>query len=499
MGLEAAYKRFDQMMSGMSEDGRTIGVKDAYTRSAWVYGAISIIAESVARTPFEILQGETPLKAGPLVKLSEEPNAYDNQNTSTKFRTAYLTELLLNGAVMKVFTEISGQTPLEMTVFPRSKFTAEAVIDKNGKEVVRRWHLNHRGGRNTYIPGDEINHDVLYNPLHDWEGLAPLAAAIAVVNNDVNVSEFANRFFVNDASPGLIFSSDDPGFDQDQAKIATQLWNEKHRGVGKAWKTAFLGHGLRPFKVGMGLDPRILGALKGLTREEIVTGIFKVPLSIFGQSDIAGNQGVVIGGRGSASDSEKEGFLINVIIPWARRYDEDFNKDIAWRFGATLRGRHNFSENPILENRRLARAQTAAELLQYGIPINEMIRWLRLELSEVGWGDEWLVQDNLIPASVLVKAGDKLLEKRSNQSAGGQQSSIAAGMEMLADPSFKAHRDQFISESAEKIVTIAEERIASGLHEHEKKIQAMLDKNHGKKRETFGGNGQIHRLEEIGR
>lgn len=474
MTTEQAMRRFDAMMAH-GEEGRIISPKESFTRSAWVYGAVSIIAEAVSRTPFIITIGDDAqqrVRTGPIVDLITNPNGYDNQNTSAKFRNAYMIELLLNGAVMKVFTEIKGQQPLEMTIFPRSRFRAETIFDKNGREVVRRWFQT--GGRsgNRYVPGDEIYHDSLYNPLHDWEGLAPLSAALAVVANDVNISEYANRYFTNDASPGVVFSSDDPQFDNVRAAEATKLYNEKHRGVGKAWKAVFLGNGLRPYKVGMGLDARILGALKGLTREEIVTGIFKVPLSIFGQSDIAGNAGVVIGGRNAASESEKEGFIINVIIPWARRFDEEFNKDIAWRFDERFRGLHDFGENPILENRRLARAQTAAELLKHGVSLNEITRWLRLEISEMPWGDEWLVPDNMIPASVLVKAGDKLLEQRDEKKKGPKGQ--LAGLDELEDPSLGQHRTGAITEHVEKIVTAAEERLRSGLHEHEARVRQIL-------------------------
>lgn len=493
MTTEEAYRRWDRMISAATgSDGKNVGIKEAYARSAWVYGAISIIADAVARTPFKITINDNEVKGGPLVRLVEEPNTYDNQNTSTKFRYGYMTEILLNGAVIKLFTEMDGQTPQEVAIYPRSRFRAETVVDKNGKERVLRWHLAHRGVNNTYIPGDEAHHDALYNPLHDWEGLAPLAAAIAVVNNDVNVSEFVNRFFVNDASPGLVFSSEDPEFDYDKAELATKTWNDKHRGVGKAWSTVFMGHGLKPFKVGMGLDPRVLGALKGLTREEIVTGIFKVPLSIFGQSDLAGNSGVVIGGRNAASDSEKEGFIINVVIPWAHRYDEEFNKDIAWRFGVGYKGKHDFSENPILENRRLARAQTAAELLKHGIPLNEMVRWLRLELSEVEWGDDWLVPDNMIPAAVLVKARDKLLEQKSAKSG---QSALSAGIDSLADPAMEATRKEFVEKFAQEIVDTAVERLRSGQHEHEERIRAIIARRDGLSSQNGNGNG-LHRIEE---
>ncbi len=400
--LSQSVDRFDQLQSRETE---TISSRDSYRLSTWVRGAISLIAETAANLPFFCYgpgTGKEPLTSGPLFDLINRPNDYDQQNTSTKFRIAYLTELLLNGAVMRAFPAMDGFVPTSMLVYPRWRFQGHVVDDENGMRVVSRWTLRARSITRTFIPGDDIYHDSLYNPYDDIEGLSPLQAALLTINNEFDSGEFTQRFFRNDSSTGIIFSSDHDGFKQDQADNATKRWNELHAGKQNAFGAKFVGYGLKPTSVGNPFDGKAHAVLKSLSKEEIVTGIYKIPLELFGVE--SSSQGVTIGDR--KADTAQESFLVNVIQPWTNRYDEEINRDVSWRFGGGFRCEHSFTEHPLLEKRRLERARAAAELLDRGVPLNSVIRWLKLQVEMPSWGDEWFVPNNMIPASVIHRLGE---------------------------------------------------------------------------------------------
>ena len=404
LSLSQAFKRWEEM-HGATHEG--ISVAEAYRRCSWVYGAISQIAGAVSQTPFRVYDSERDVESGPLVKLIDTPNRYDQQSTSAKFRHAYLTELLLNGAAMRRFTGISGYEPSEMVIDPRRRYRASVGYDENGMAVVTRWLYVSPARQIPYIPGDDIYHDALYNPYHDWEGLAPLQAAILGINNDLGIGEFTQKYFENDASSGVVFTSEHPSFTQKAADEAAKRYNELHGGTRRAFRAKFLGFGLKPAEIGGGFDAKSMQILRALTKEEIVAGIFKVPLEIFGSRERA-DKGVMIGNQNP--DSAKETFLVNVIMPWAARYDEEFNRDVAWRFGPRMRAAHDFTSNPILERRRLDRARAAAELIDRGVTLNQVIEWLHLELDPTPHGDEWWIQNNMVPASVVMRAGDRALD-----------------------------------------------------------------------------------------
>jgi len=400
--VEEAMRRWDAMTASQRS---TVSVADSYALSAWVYSAITIITEWIVQNPFTVTNHGQPVVTGDMAKLIRSPNTYPQQDTDAKFRTAYMTQLLLNGAVLRAFPEMDGIIPRSMVAFARSDFTPEWYYDKIGTQVVRRWVRVGRSGAVPFIAGDDIFHDALYNPYHDFEGLSPLTAAVLGINADINLSELLNRFFENDASTGLIMSSKEP-LTGDQIEDAVKAWDLAHGGMSKKYSTKFIGHGLTPHQIGTGFDAKVQQTLKVLTRDEIMNGIFKIPPVIYAGE--VPTEGVQIGGRTSAP--EKETFLVNVVMVWANKYDQEFNKDVAPRFGPGYRGTHDFAANPILEHRRLERAQAAVELIDRGVTLNQVIRWLKLDLQPEPHGSEYWVRRGTIPASVVMAAGEKALD-----------------------------------------------------------------------------------------
>ena len=393
----------------MHGEGRRLTTLSAIHQSTWVYSAISFICEHLMRTPFVPFRGDQPAESPELMKFISRPSSYSDQNTSEKFRYAYMFELLLHGAVMRLFGPMQGFRPESMSVRPRWHFRVRWVYDSMGRMVPTVWNLVRGGIGTLFEPNDTIYHDALYNPLHDFEGMAPLTAAMIGVSNDINIGEFANRFFENDASTGVIFTSKHPAFTNDRAREAAKRWKEEEGGKENAFRTRFVGYGLTPHNIGTIVDARMLQVLRTFTKEEIFTGIFKIPLDAISAKDGGGD--LVIGGPGGgAQASAREAFLVNVVQPWAMRYDEDFNRDVTWRFDAAVQAKHDFTRNPILERRRLERATAAVQLIDRGVPLNEVIRWMQLGIVQQPHGDEWWIKRDHVPASVIQNLGQDAFE-----------------------------------------------------------------------------------------
>ena len=404
---EQAFRRFDEIHK---KESSGVTVRSSFLQSSWVFAGVSIICDWMLQNPLVFENKGRLVDGGELVDLFANPNGYNNQSTEMKFRKAYMTELILSGAVMRIFPEMEGPKPKSMVVQPRNKFRPEWSYDEMGIQVVDRWMRTSGISRRVpYFPGDDIHHNILYNPFHDFEGLAPLTAAILGIRSDINLSELLVRFFENDASTGLIMSSDEkvnPGM----LKQLGEVWNEMNSGIENAYNTKWISHGFKPHSMGSEFDAAVQRILKTMTKDEILTGILQIPPVIYqGQAPV---EGVQIGAR--SSEPEKEAFLVNVIMQWAKRYDEEANLNVAQRFPGDWYVRHDFSNNPILERRRLERAKTAAELLDRGVTLNNLIRWMKLELDEEPHGDEFFVKRGQVPASVVMASGsDALLPPRA--------------------------------------------------------------------------------------
>lgn len=423
--LAQAAKRFDKMAAHAAVTTTPIAT---YRQSTWVYGSINLIATAIGNTPFRVYDhNDNPIESGPLPSLIKNPSQYPQQKTDTKFRIAYMSQLLLSGAVLRTFPEIEGHRPKQMLVMPRSACVPTTDTDAAGMDVVLRWNVISTRGERIYVEGMDVHHDGLWNPFHDWEGLAPLAAAILSITNNASVQQFTNRYFQADASSGLIMTTENDHFNNAMAKEAQDRWNEECGGADNAFGVKFVGMGLTPHNVGGVYDAEAQRIIATMTKEEIVTGIFRIPADIFGSGDRNGS-GVTIGAQ--SIDPAKEMFLVNVLIPWAKWYDDEFNTDVTWRFDATAKAKHDFSDNPILEGRRLERAKTAVILIDRGVPLNEVIRWLRLEIQEQPHGDEFWAPNWLVPASVILKHADAVY---SAGAKGGNENGRNAQAESQAE------------------------------------------------------------------
>ena len=398
--LSQAYTRFDRIMAHQAESVTPVGT---YRQSAWVYGAVNLITTALVNTPFRVYDARgNVVETGPLPTFIRRPSRYPQQDTDSKFRTAYMNELLLNGAVIRTFPEIEGSRPTQMYAMSRHACHPKSVTDENGIQIVLNWQVARSNATRIYIEGSDAYHDALWNPFHDWEGLSPLRAALLTVGNHISVREFTARYYSNDASTGLIMTTDNPHFNNKMAKEAQDRWNEECGGKKNAFGTKFVGMGLTPHAIGGVFDADAQRIIQTMTKEEIVTGIYRIPADIFGSGD-RGGTGVTIGAQ--SMEPAREMFLVNVLIPWARWYDDEFNADVTWRFNATYNAKHDFSGNPVLETRRLERAKTGVTLIDRGVPLNEVIRWLRLEIQQQPHGDEFWSPNWLLPARVIQQYG----------------------------------------------------------------------------------------------
>ncbi len=153
----------------------------------------------------------------------------------------------------------------------------------------------------------------------------------------------------------------------------------------------------------------MLQILRSFTREEIFSGIYKIPLDVISSAAQGGD--IVIGGpSGGTQASAMEALYLNVVMPWSLRYDEEFDRDVTWRFGGGVWVQHDFSSNPVLERRRLERANAVVQLVDRGVLLNDAIRWLRLELEERPHGNDWWIKNDCLPARLVLDAGKTALK-----------------------------------------------------------------------------------------
>lgn len=386
-----------------------------YAQSGWVYSAVTLIARNVARTPFRhrTLDGKE-IKSGTEVRLARRPNM---KQSGKQFMFAVMNRILTDGHVFIERVDQQGMKPKSLRVWGLRDLKPDIQRDpKTGEDFAWRWLR--RTNDEPLIPGDEIVEWKLDNPFGNVYGLSPLSPGWLAVYSDIATGVYNRSFFENGANPGIVFSTDDDRFTQDQAEEAQRRWSLKRGGAKRAHQPAFMGNGLRPFPVSSTHKDMEFPTLKNLSRAEILA-IYNVPESLLGAQ--APSSGVSIGG--GSRDKDTENFWLNTVMPWAEMAAEFWNIAVDERFGV-FRAKFDFSNVPILQDRQLDRAKEAREWVNTGVPVNEVNRVFDLGFDEQIHGDEYWVSDNMVPARLLLdgplddaEAAKRGVEMRRKQDA----------------------------------------------------------------------------------
>lgn len=197
---------------------------DMMGRATPVRCAVTVIADTIATMPWHAFDASTPNKqkvdSGDLAALLRRPNP---EMTSVAFRRRLMRDVLYRGdGFARIETKGNGRPgALWPLVWERTEVARVA-----GRKVIR--YALPDGGRETFS-ADEVLHiqwdpdDVGLRSRKPFEALAP---AIAIV---LSAQSFAQRFFDNDARPGLAITT---GLKMsDEAKDRRRSW----------WSSAFGG------------------------------------------------------------------------------------------------------------------------------------------------------------------------------------------------------------------------------------------------------------------
>jgi len=427
------------------EPNRGAILHSPYSQSAWVYIAITALAETVAQIPFRIARipntsssssssssssttpllhhsitpslrrslGEHLLEHGPVVDLFNHPHPTMSR---TLFWEMLITWYCLRGEFFILPLDESDQ-PVHLTPHSSSSFSSSSSSLSSVKSPIRRlitlppdqfWHIVQgyelAGWRFTGSPlsspissqvllPEEIIHSRSPNPYLYWRGLSPLLLALLPASADYAAEQFMKGLMLNNADTGVIVTTDQQVSPDQRQQIMAALC-ERKRQAGTADRPLFLWSGAKIEKpAASSADLQFLEHRK-LNRQEIAA-IFKVPESLMGFTD----QKNALGG-GSSIEQERLTFIENTITSHCRRLEAALAPIIS-SFGRGLVGYFDLDTLPTMQQARRARFDTAVKALSLGIPFNEINTLLDLGLQATPWGNTGYLPATLQPAGSL--------------------------------------------------------------------------------------------------
>jgi HK97 family phage portal protein len=301
--LPGEERMWDGDASSRSNAGVRIDSSNAQTVAA-VFACLRVVAETVASLPLHVLErtpggGKRLARELPLYRqLHAQPNGWQ---TSFEWREQAVFHVGLWG---DAFSELrAGQiVPLHP-----SRMKVERIENGN----LRYKYREDRGNETTYA-----NEQILQVRGPSDDGVN----GIKIVEECKDAIALARacelhgaRFFAAGARPGFVLSTDGQLNAEAREALRSQ-WDRRHAGVGNSHNTAVLTNGLRPFEIpqSSNTDAQFL-ELRRYQLEEIAR-LFRVPGWLLG-----------IGTAGPQAEIE---FVTHTILPWLRRFESAFMRDL---------------------------------------------------------------------------------------------------------------------------------------------------------------------------
>lgn len=350
------------------------------------HACVRAIAEGVASIPWllyrETRDGNVVAKTHPYYRLlHDSPNSYQ---TSYEFRETLAMNAAIHGNAYALKRYDSRGFVSEMIPIHPVLIDVKTI---EGNEIVYDY-FDPRGGSGRFT-SDEIIH-IRYLADNGFLGMSPIRLIRGTVNLARAMDTYAQRFWENDAKPGLILESSQPIPEEAMAALKRQ-WNSLHRGPINAGKTAVLPVGLSLKELsGNTAEQAQMLELRTFIVQEIARAM-RVPASIIGENSQAKYGNV---------EQEALAFVQNTLTPWCCRFESAIQRGL-------LGGMDRYSNQ--LDVRGLLRGDTAARSAYYvagltngWFTINEVRRLEDLPPFDIEAANEPLVAaNNMQPLSAF--------------------------------------------------------------------------------------------------
>jgi HK97 family phage portal protein len=391
-----------------------------YAQSAWVYCAISILAQSVAQIPFRISSvkggaakrvrmlrgssdpahrefcrrnlGEDILESGDAVNLFKRPHPTMDAQMYFEMLVTWLSlrgeffVLPLDGADQSVdLSERNPRIKRLLTLPPEMFWHVVQGYDLAAWRYTGSPLMSPLASQ-MLLPSEVIQ-SKQPNPYNYWRGLSPLAIAMTPAQTDYAGEQFQKGLWLNNADTGVIVTTEQILAD-DQRKAIESALRERKRKAGTPDRPLFLFGGAKIEKPTLSMmDMQFLETRKFLRKE--IFAIFKVPELLAGFTEDVND-----GGAGGSLDAQKASFVESTIGSLCTRI-ETAHASVVATFGPDLVGWFDIDSLPIMQAARRARWDTGTKMFAMGVPINDVNTNLDLGLPEYPWGKKSFLPFNL--------------------------------------------------------------------------------------------------------
>jgi len=366
--------------------------EEGYMKNSIVYRCVNEIAKGASSVPYMLKAGDTVLENHPLLQLLDRPNPLQSHS---EFFNSIFGFLLLSGNayILKVGADIGSPKELHLLRPDRIR------IKGSGKSIPKSYEYVLGGAVKQIYEVDEAtgNSDLkqikLFNPMDDYYGLSPMAAAAIEVDQHNMSGQHNINLLSNGARPSgaVIFKpQDDQGIsvnlsESQRQQLLSDL-NNRFQGTQNAGRPLLL-EGDFDWKE-LGLSPKDMDFinLKHMAATDIAL-CFGVPSQLVGVPDAQTYANVA---------EARLALYEETIIPHLKKIESDLNEWLVPMFGEGLMFCFDIDKIPALAERTRRTYENITQAVREGIMTRNEAR-AQIGLSPLEGADDLYISAALFP------------------------------------------------------------------------------------------------------
>ena len=352
---------------GVGPEWQAAAYGEYYARSADVYSAVKLRAEAVSRPSLQVRQTDANGAwrwVGPEHPVQRLLDTVNGWWSRSDLLIATETYLCLWGSAFWYLgrSDESTGTPDEIWALRPDRVR----VVRDPKRYVAGFVYEESGQQTAMLP-EEVVWFRYFNPLEEFAGFAPLAAARLTADMGLDALRFNREFFRNGAQPqDLIFRARGPVTDDQVAEFYSRL-ETRYTGAAKAHRPIVTGDGWEVDR--LGINHRDMEWLAGLRWSlEGVARVYGVPLPLLEDFSHATLNNV---------REARRMFWEKTIVPELTFMAGAINESLLPRLGPTARGlsvAFDLSTIEALSETETERTKRHVALVQAGILTREEAR-----------------------------------------------------------------------------------------------------------------------------
>lgn len=377
------------LFSPISKSGVEVSDKTALSLTA-LYRAVSIIAESIASIPFEVIEdlGERGVRVArehPLFYLiHDEPSPL---YTSFMFRLALVANAVRKGNGYAYIARDNSGRPVQLVVIDPSAFSVKSFTTPTGELYYRIEGLPDNFPFIDRLRGLVSSADMIHIPGLSLNGVSGMDITELHRENfgfALASRDYGNYYYRNGAHTGGYLKHAATLSDEAYKRIQTS-WNRAYQGIDKTGLTPILEEGTEFVQMGTDPDKAQMLPAQRFAIEDIsrITG---VPMHMLSSLE-----------RATFSNIEQQSyeFAVFCVRPWVERIEAEFSRKV---FRQTEKGRFRvrLNMNAFLRGDSESRADLYRALFQSGaLSPNDILK--SEGMNPIPDGDRRFVPMNMIP------------------------------------------------------------------------------------------------------